>query len=115
MGQKQDVFTLSDGNFTSNSDVYSTFNAGQSNPANGYDRITVIDADRYRVGMVMFAQNSNNDHLLFTDGVPGVEIVDLDSATNKLTLASVQTGDLDTGVAFKFIHKERVLNFSKTN
>ena len=113
MGQKQDVFTLSGGNFTSNSDVYSTFGAGQSNPANGYDRITVVDATRYRVGMVMFAQNSSNDHLLFDDGVPGVEIVDLDSTTNKLTLASAQTGDLDTGVAFKFIHKERVLNFKQ--
>ena len=113
MGQKQDVFTLSGGNFTSNSDVYSNFGAGQSNPANGYDRITVVDATRYRVGMVMFAQNSSNDHLLFDDGVPGVEIVDLDSTTNKLTLASAQTGDLDTGVAFKFIHKERVLNFKQ--
>ena len=110
MGQKQDVFSMS-GNNISSPLAYLNNGASQDTPANGYDQITVIDADRYRVGMVMFAQDSNNDHLLFTDGVPGVEIVDLNSSLETLTLAVQQTGDLNTGVAFKFIHKERVLNF----
>jgi len=109
MGQKQDFFNMSGSNISP--DPYLTNGATQSTPANGYDQITVVDADTCRVGMVIFAQNSSNDHLLFTDGVPGVEIVDLNSTTNVLTLAVQQTGDLNTGVVFKFIHKERVLNF----
>ena len=112
MGQKQDVFSVSGANISP--DPYLNNGAAQDTPANGYDQITVVDADRYRVGMILFVQDTGNDHLLFTDGVPGVEIVDLNSTTNILTLATQQTGDLNTGVAFKFIHKERALQFDQT-
>jgi len=113
MGIKSDVFVVEDGTINNTPGTYLNNGALQSTPADGYDQITVVDADRYRVGMIMFAQNASNDHLLFTDGVPGVEIVDLNSTTNILTLATQQTSDLDTGAAFKFIHKERVLEFDQ--
>jgi len=112
MGQKQNVFSMSGANISP--DPYLDNGLAQGTPADGYDQITVLDADTYRIGMIMFAQDSGNDHLLFTDGVPGVEIVDLNSTTNILTLAQKQVGDLNNGVAFKFIHKERVLEFDQT-
>ena len=89
-----------------------------STPANGYVYITVTDATKYRVGMIVYAQDTNGNHLLthtITVGdiettVPGVEIININS--NNLILAVEQTADLeDDAVVMKFIHKKRVLEF----
>ena len=98
MGVKSDVFTLTDGNIT-NASTYSLAGASQTTPANGYDQITVTNAAKYRIGMLIHAQEADNDHLLFTDGIVGVEIVDITG--NVLTLAAQQSVDLNTATVFK--------------
>ena len=78
-------------------------------PADGYTQITVTDGTKYRVGMNIYAEDTNGNNLLSDDDKPYVKIVRISS--NVLTLAKQQTADLNNAVAFWFIHPERVLEF----
>ena len=86
-----------------------------SSPADGYIQITVLDGSKYRVGMNIYAEDTNGNNLLSHDDKPYVtidRIGDADGANmNVLTLSAVQTADLNNAVAFWFIHPERVLEF----
>ena len=101
--------------------VTSTYaNAGSPTPYdyNGnlsipYSQIQVGDGTKYRIGMIVYAQLENGDHLLWADEnktIPGVEIVNIEE--NILTLALEQTEFLFSCAVMKFIHKERVLEFN---
>jgi len=86
-----------------------------SDPSDGYTQITVTDADDYRIGDIIYAQNATSGaHFLFSDEdqtLPGVEIIN--KSGNNLILSIQQTSDLSTisgiGGVIKFINKERVL------
>ena len=87
-------------------DTMTTF---PSTPADGYTQITVTDGAKYRVGMNIYAEDTNGNNLLSDGDKPYVKIVRISS--NVLTLAKQQTADLNNAVAFWFIHPERVLEF----
>jgi hypothetical protein len=79
------------------------------NFSNGYTQLTVLDGTKYRVGMRMYAQKSDNTNL-FSDGNDEyVTIVKITS--NVLTLSAQQTVDYTLASVFKFIYPERVLEF----
>jgi hypothetical protein len=92
-----------------------TMNTFPSSPADGYTQITVIDGTKYRVGMRIYALDTNGVNLLSDGDKPYVEIIRIGDGDggnlNVLTLAKQQTADLNNAVAFKFIHPERVLEF----
>ena len=91
-------------------------------PSPGFTQINVIDGSLYRVGMIMYIQNNDGEHLLFRNGENnndgnGAEIVDIQG--NTLTLSKPQVSDLydlylnsslDWRSAVKFV-AERVLEF----
>ena len=91
-------------------------------PSPGFTQINVIDGSLYRVGMIMYIQNNDGEHLLFRNGENnndgnGAEIVDIQG--NTLTLSKPQVSDLydlylnsslDWSSAVKFV-AERVLEF----
>jgi len=88
-------------------DAMTTF---PSTPSDGYVYITVTDATKYRVGMIVYAQKTDGDHLLSNGDENGVEIINING--NNLILAAEQTADLeDDAAVMKFIHKKRVLEF----
>jgi len=92
-------------------------------PTGSYTSILVKDASGIRPGMIMHAQlleSGTVTDLLFADAttdsnIPGVEVVDVqfnDSGTDdRIILLEQQTADLSLATHYKFIHKERVLNF----
>ena len=90
-----------------------TMTSFPSSPADGYTQITVTDGTKYRVGMNIYAIDTNGNNLLSDDDKPYVQIVRI--SDNVLTLAKQQTADLNNAVAFKFIHPERVLEFDYYN
>ena len=59
--------------------------------------------------MNIYAVDTNNVNLLSDGNSESVQIVRITG--NVLTLAQEQTVDLNTAVALKFIHPERVLEF----
>tara|TARA_R100000234_G_scaffold29906_3_gene17390 strand:+ start:1636 stop:7488 length:5853 start_codon:yes stop_codon:yes gene_type:complete len=88
------------------------YNGNQTPP---YSQIEVTDATKYRIGMIVYAQNNNGDHFLFADSeqtVPGVEIINIEN--NIITLAAEQNEYLlsEFCTVMKFVHKERVLEFN---
>jgi len=105
---KAGVFTTSSGDIV-NGSTYKSNGSFESTPANGYDQLQVLDGTKYRVGMRIYAVDTNNVNLLSDGNNDYVEIVRIQS--NVLTLAQEQTVDLNTAVALKFIHPERVLEF----
>ena len=86
-----------------------TMNTFPSSPANGYTQITVIDGSKYRVGMNIYARDTNGNNLLSDDEKPYAEIIRI--SDNVITLAKQQTADLNNAVVFLFIHPKRVLEF----
>jgi len=83
-----------------------------------FNEITLNSGDRYRIGMIMYAQSDDGagnitDFLFNSEGEPGVEIICINN--NTLTLAFEQSLSLATATVLKFVHKERVLNFDTTN
>ena len=105
---KAGVFTTSSGDIV-NGSTYKSNNSFESTPTNGYDQLQVLDGTKYRVGMRIYAVDTNNVNLLSDGNNEYVEIVRITG--NVLTLAQEQTVDLNTAVALKFIHPERVLEF----
>ena len=105
---KAGVFTTSSGNIV-NGSTYKSNGSFESTPANGYDQLQVLDGTKYRVGMNIYAVDTNNVNLLSDGNSESVQIVRITG--NVLTLAQEQTVDLNTAVALKFIHPERVLEF----
>ena len=105
---KAGVFTTSSGDIV-NGSTYKSNGSFESTPTNGYDQLQVLDGTKYRVGMRIYAVDTNNVNLLSDGDNDYVEIVRI--TTNVLTLAQEQTVDLNTAVALKFIHPERVLEF----
>ena len=105
---KAGVFTTSSGDIV-NGSTYKSNGSFESTPANGYDQLVVLDGTKYRVGMRIYAIDTNDVNLLSDGNNNYVEIVKI--AGNILTLAQEQTVDLNTAVALKFIHPERVLEF----
>ena len=92
-----------------NSSVYKSNGSFESTPTDGYDQIQVLSGTKYRIGMRIYAQTSSGTNL-FSDGDNEfVEILQISS--NVLTLSKQQTANLNTAVAFKFVHPERVLEF----
>ena len=88
------------------------YDGNQSVP---YSQIQVTNGTKYRVGMIVYAQNNSGNHFLFADAdktIPGVEIINIEG--NILTLAAEQTEYLfsEFCTVMKFIHKERVLEFN---
>jgi hypothetical protein len=94
-------------------------NTFPASPENGYLQITVLDGSKYRVGMNIYAEDTNGVNLLSDGNNPYVtidKIGDDDGGNlNVLTLSALQTADLNTAVAFWFIHPERVLEFDYYN
>ena len=92
------VTSTADDVMIGNTNAWDSFPA---TPSNGYSYITVADASKYRIGMVMYAQKTVHaqtevdGHLLFdNDGItPGVEIINI--VNNDLILATQQTVDLE--------------------
>ena len=109
---KAGVFTTSSGNIV-NGSTYKSNTSFESTPANGYDQLQVLDGTKYRVGMNIYAVDTNNVNLLSDGNNEYVQIVRI--VDNVLTLAQEQTVDLNTAIAFKFIHPERVLEFDYYN
>ena len=105
---KAGVFTTSSGDIV-NGSTYKSNGSFESTPANGYDQLQVLDGTKYRVGMYIYAVDTNNVNLFSDGNNEYVEIVKISG--NLLTLSQEQTVDLNTAVAFKFIHPERVLEF----
>ena len=74
------------------------------------------NGSKYRVGMIIYAQEADGDHLLFTDtdettpSIEGVRITKI--VGDVIYLASRQTTNLSTATVFKFVHPERVLEFN---
>ena len=97
-------------------DTMTTF---PSSPENGYTQITTTDStgNKYRVGMNIYAIDTNGNNLLSDGDNDYVKIIRISTNTTDgvtssiLTLAAQQTADLNNAVAFKFIHPERVLEF----
>ena len=90
-----------------------TMTSFPSSPADGYTQITVTDGTKYRVGMNVYAEDTNGVNLLSDGDNEYVQIVRISG--NVLTLAKQQTADLNNAVAFWFIHPERVLEFDYYN
>ena len=89
-------------------------NAGSPSASANYNQFTVSDGTKYRIGMVVYAQKTNGDHLIFNaNGVAGAEITNING--NTITLEAQQSTALNSDCAvMKFIHKERVLEFNHT-
>ena len=80
------------------------------NFSNGYTQLAVLDGTKYRVGMRIYAQKTDNTNM-FSDGdneyVTIVAIVG-----NNLMLSTEQTANYTLASVFKFIHPDKVLEFN---
>ena len=85
-------------------------------PASGYSSIMVTDGTKYRIGMIIYAQETSGNNLLSNGNSDGVEIISIilnDDGDDELILAAEQTADLENdATVMMFVHKERVLEFN---
>ena len=125
----QDVFAVTaskfDLFFTNTLNPQGSFVSSQTvdYPTGSYTSFLVEDASGIRPGMKAYAQYLQGSDVIdlfyanaTTDSdIPGVEVIDVqfnDSGTDdRIIILEQQTADLSLATHYKFIHKERVLNF----
>ena len=80
-----------------------------NNFSNGYTQLAVLDGTKYRVGMRIYAQKTDNSNMFLDGDNEYVTIVAI--VGNNLMLSTEQTANYTLASVFKFIHPDRVLEF----